>query len=148
VGTVRRLSFTALMALSVSLGGFADAGLAADAAPMTEAAYGEAAARWHAIWKERPSLVRREEDACIAAWQDGDRVRTLMRAATPPPRFAAYHAALLDYVEAALAVSDECLLKPRGGPKWRPYLATAREKSGEVTRAVKSGQLSLPDNWW
>ena len=114
---------------------------------MTEAAYREAAGRWHAAWRERPSLVRRDEDSCVAAWQAGDRVRISMREATPPARFAPYHAAVLECVESALAVSDECLLKPRGGPKWHSYLQASQRTCRPIAGIVRGERLELPTNW-
>jgi hypothetical protein len=122
---------------------------AADAAPTpaTEAAYREAATAWNAAWKERPSLYRRTEKECIAAWQGGDEVRAKIKATTPPPRFAAYHDALLAYVEAALEVSDECLVQPHGGPKWIPKMNAARDRRRALIRAEKTDDLDLPRSW-
>jgi hypothetical protein len=114
---------------------------------LSSAAYREAAAEWHATWQERPSLFSRTEDNCVAAWQIGDRVRTRIVAATPPEAFAPYHEALRAYVDAALAAADECLLQPRGGPRWREMVDDAAEKGRAITMMVRRERLKLPTNW-
>jgi hypothetical protein len=120
---------------------------AAAPAPLDEAAYREAAGRWNELWRERPPLGRRVEALCVSAWQEGDHVRGMVSAVTPPPKFAAYHTALLACIEASLAVSDECLLKPLGGPKWMPYFLSARKKCAAVARVVNTNRLRLPRAW-
>lgn len=144
---VRTAAVTMLLALAIPFVPSPATPRTLAAEPLTEAAYREAAGRWHTAWRERPSLIRRDEDSCIAAWQGGDRVRSLVRETTPPERFAAYHGALLACVESALAVSDECLLKPRGGPKWHPYLQASQAKCRAIAGIVRSGRLDLPATW-
>jgi len=146
-----RLTFLAtcslLVPLSASLSLAEDVPETVDAKPLTEAAYRDATTKWNEIWTERPALTRRDEASCLTAWQTGDRVRAMVRAATPPPAHAAYHGALLKCIEASLAVSDECLLKPRGGPKWGPYFLAARKKCPEIARIVNREKLDLPRTW-
>lgn len=115
--------------------------------PTPEKVYRDTLASAHDLWKERPPLTRRDEQSCITAWQKGDEVRTMLQAATPPSRYAPYHTALLGCVDAALAVSDECLLQPGGGPKWMVYLQTMQRSCNAVTRVVRESKVDLPGDW-
>jgi len=113
-----------------------------------ETAYAKSASAWHATWRTRPHLLSRDEESCVEAWQTGDKVRQQALSVSPPERFAAYHEALLTCMAACLKVSDECLLKPRGGPKFTKYLLSAQKTCREVSRTAKQGDLPVPRNWF
>lgn len=140
-------SATLPFVLCLALPGAARPAEGGDEAKKAESTYRETAERANAIWLARPRLSRRDEASCTTAWQEGDRVQTMLRAATPPTAYAAYHTAVLDCIEAAQAVSDECLLRPRGGPKWAAYFAASISKCNALVRLVRTKRLPLPRRW-
>ena len=113
-----------------------------------EAAYTKSVTTWYGTWRTRPRLNARDEASCVEAWQTGEKVRTEAASATPPEKFAAYHEALLACMDACLKVSDECLLKPRGGPRFMQYFLAAQRTCREVSRATRDGKLGLPPGWF
>jgi hypothetical protein len=114
---------------------------------LSEDGYRTAATGWQKSWNDRHSITSRKEDDCIAAWQQGDSIRESIAAVTPPERFAEYHDLLLTCVQAALDTSDECLLKPRGGPEWWPKFRAALDKQKEILKLVREQKLDLPTRW-
>lgn len=136
-----------VLALCVWVSALAGPAGASDDTALSEEGYRRAATEWHTAWRERPSIFSRKHADCIAAWQAGDEIRTRILATKPPEAFAAYHDALRAYLEVALAVSDECLLKPLGGPRWSALVVEAGRKSRAVAALVRRDRLKLPSRW-
>lgn len=120
---------------------------AAEAHPAPEAAYRAVVSRANEVWAERPSIHRRDHASCLEAWQTGDRARSMVRSATPPERFAAYHEALVECIDSALQTADECLVKLRGGPNFFTYYHATAKACREVARITNQSKLGLPRRW-
>lgn len=115
--------------------------------PLDQAAYDAAALAWHREWQSRPAPHTDDREAFQRYWQTGDPIRTRLRAVDPPPSRAAYHEALLAYVDAALAAADEGLTEARVTAAWAVKHREAMRRRRALAQAARATDPSLPANW-
>jgi hypothetical protein len=137
----RALPLAALLVLAAAL-----VGRAADSTP-EEAAYDAAVTGWQQEWAARPTTAIMEHAVCIRYWQTGDVIRSRMKAAPVPPSRAAYHTALLAYVDGALDAADECLAESRVTTAWMAKNREAGRLRQALWDVVRHSGLKLPTNW-
>jgi len=120
---------------------------AAPGAPLTEDAYDAEVKAWHRDWRAGKPTWTHDPDRCVASWQSADAIRTRVMAVEPPAARAEFHAALVAFFDAYLAMTDTCVGDTVPSPAWTTHVRAARDQNRSLRGIARTGRMDLPAIW-